>query len=272
MKKSTFIKLRVARIILLALFCTLLFAQEKDKYGKYPADKPHPFISEYPPAIQKLDSIKSEYWRQYDLYKSQGLEMLPSDKFIKEYARSYISCYLYYSGIHKNSEINKYFKESSPIGISLINKFSQMPYPWGFLSGINGIVLGKVINDEILPKKEYPFPVPTGVNEYVLKMEVVDDLLNTFREDTILIRHTNSIYSYNEYENDYILATFIPGCTIQRKDSVQNIYTTRKPDEFWIVKDSIIYDPNNILKITGKHYSNFKNDLLNFIEVEGITK
>lgn len=269
MKKSTFIKLRVARIILLALFCTLLFAQEKDKYGKYPADKPHPFISEYPPAIQKLDLMKSEYYK--NLYQNKDYQL--SEKDLMEYANAHISSYMYHYGLQGYGYHMKYVNESAPVGINMIKKFKNLPFPQGFLIFKKGIILGEIISDEILPKKKTPAPPPRyNRYNYVAEIKVIDDIFNSFAKDTILVRHSHSLISeYYEHEGSKILFTFKPGGTIQRKDSVQYIYEMGQPNEFMFVKDSIIYDPNNILKITGKHYSNFKNDLLNYIN-EGITK
>jgi len=84
-------------LVLVVLSTSVVLLCQKNNYGKYPGDKPIPNIKEYPPAIQRLDSIKAIHHKQRKELQNQGQEYSYSDKFIKEYASAYISTYLFHT-------------------------------------------------------------------------------------------------------------------------------------------------------------------------------
>lgn len=258
-------------VFLITILITILPAQEKNKFGKYPASRKNPNALEYPQAIQRLDKIKSEYYNELQKNKDYKL----SESGLKEYAVAFINSYLYYANSPKVGYVERYFKESYPIGAHIIKEFENLGFPYNFLIMKKGVILGEVIDDQILPKKQptYAPPPPVKFYEYVATVKIIDDIFDSYEGDTILVRHDHSIFEeFNEYNNSKILFAFRPGATIQRADSVQHIHVMGKPNEFMFVKDSIIYDPNSILKITGKPYRDFKRELQDFIELGGIAK
>ena len=182
---------------------------------------------------------------------------------------------MYYSEVLPNTGyLIQYFNESYPIGGDVIGEFRNLQYPWGFLVMKKGLIMGEIIQDELLEKERtaYP-PPPVKIYEYVATVRVIDDIFNSYNGDTILVRHNHSLFDdYNDLINAKLLFTFKPGGSVQRPDSVQYIYLTGRPNEFMFVKDNIIHDPNRILKNDGKKYDNFKDDLLSFIKKEGISK
>lgn len=259
-------------LILIVSMSNMLYSQ-KNKYGKYPADKPIPNIKEYPPAIKRLDSIKSSYYKQIKELQKEGQEFIYSDEFIiiKEFASAYISTFLFYTKVDKSGSMRKYYKEAYPIGLEMANQLYTLPYPWSFLLEKSGVALGEFISDEILPKR---VSSSNNVYNYVLKVKIIDDIFKTCDRDTILIRHDHSIINkYKEYSNMRILFTFRPGGTLRKENHVERIYLMGSPTEFMFVDDDgEIYDPNNVLNINGRDYQEFKKELLDFIKQEGIQR
>ncbi|MFA6618542.1 MAG: hypothetical protein WCT23_05685 [Candidatus Neomarinimicrobiota bacterium] len=121
------------KILAVLLICIALFSQEKNKYGKYPADRQIPNIEKYPSAVQKLDSIKANFY--WNIKHGQGdgnFEFITKD-YMKFYASSLISAYMYYSNLDYNGYYLKYFSEAQPIGPYVLESLKKLPYPWGFL-------------------------------------------------------------------------------------------------------------------------------------------
>jgi hypothetical protein len=252
-----------------------LFPQETN-YPKYPRDKPLPNIEKFPPAIQRLDSIKVKYFKDKINLELQGGKYEYSEKFLKDYARADISSRLFYSNIDGSGLEREYKLLTGPIGTETMKLLKQLPYPWGILIEKHGIVLAEVLNDTVLPKMYYPVPRPESaskVNNYVLKAKIIDDIFGTIEEDTVLIRHNHLITEnilFNQYKDVKVIFSLKPGGTVQREGYVERIYLMGTPTEFMYVANGIIIDPNKVLNISGKKYQEFKQELLDFAEQEKI--
>lgn len=259
-------------LILIVSMSNMLYSQ-KNKYGKYPADRPIPNIKEYPPAIQRLDQAKVSYINKLREVKMSDDKAKVPQKYIKNFARNFISAYLFYSDLEQKGIFYDYYIKYGKPGPEIFKDIQNLQYPWNFLIYKSGIVLAEAINDTILPKKYHPFAPPSLSYNYVLEVKVLDDIFGTIEEDKFLVRHDHSILNYDYFsDNDdvRILFTLKPGGTIQRENSVERIYIMGEPTEFMFVINDIIYDPNKVLGISGKKYQDFKQELLDFIEQEGI--
>jgi len=275
MKDARFALRKVICLVLLVLISSMvLFAQEKNRYGKYPGNKRNPNIDNYPKAIQILDSLKTNYYTQNRQHKIDGTSFNLSKEFLKEFACSYINSYMYYSSINDKGYYSRYFNESYPIGFTLYNQMKELPFPYGFLIRKKGLVLAKVIEDEILPRQYMIKQPPSLGYDYVLKAKVIEDIFDSCDEDTIYVRHSLSIEKeFNEYNDMLLLFTFKPRGTIQRPDSVQYVYLMGNMTEFMFVDGDVIYDPNKILlDVNIDSYEELKNKLLLFKQQVGIRK
>ena len=247
-----------------------------EQMSRSAGDKPFPLINKYPPAIQRLDSMKVKFYRDKKDLELQGKKYEYSDKFLKDYAIAFISSRLFYSKIDGSGLEREYNMLSAPIGVEMMRLLEQLPYPWGILILKHGIVLAEVLNDTILPKMNHPFPVPTrskNVYKYVLKAKIIDDIFGTIEEDTVLIRHNYLIIEnilFNQYKDVKVIFSLKPGGTVQREGYVERIYLMGTPTEFMYVADDIIYDVNDAFKKNGITYQEFKNELLDFMKSEGI--
>ncbi len=257
-------------LVLIILSINVLLFSQKNKYGKYASDKPIPNVEEYPPAIQRLDSIKASYYKQIKELQNKGQEFSYSDEFIKKYASAYISTFLFYTKADESGDMRKYYREAYPIGLEIAQQLHTLPYPWNFLLDKSGVALGEFISDGILPKRSSSY----DVYDYVLKVRIIDDIFNTCDQDTILIRHDHSIINdYKEYNKMRILFTFRPGGTLRKEDHVEHIYLMGSPTEFMFVDDNgVLYDPNNVIDTNYKGYQEFKEYLLDFAKQEGIQR
>ncbi len=249
---------------------SILFSQEKDMFKGYKANMIHPNIKEYPEVIQSLDRIKAEYYNnryKYPDYKMTNMEL-------KKYANAFISSYMYHSKSPHKGYIEKYFRESYPIGGEMLNNFTKLGFPYNLLIMNKGIILGEILDDKMLPKMKTPYPPPPiKIYEYVATVKILEDIFDSFEGDTIYIRHDKSLLEdYSNHLNSLLLFTFKSGGTIQRADSVQYIHLTGKPLEFMFVKNNNIYNPNNIHGINPIPYLEFKQALTDFIINEDIKK
>ena len=264
-------------ILLLLILCIYGVSNSQIEQPNIPArDKPFPLINKFPPAIQRLDSIKVKYYKEKKELELQGKKYEYSDKFLKDYARADISSRLFYSKIDGSGLEREYKLLTGPIGTETMKLLKQLPYPWGILIEKHGIVLAEVLNDTVLPKMYYPVPRPESaskVNNYVLKAKIIDDIFGTIEEDTVLIRHNHLITEnilFNQYKDVKVIFSLKPGGTVQREGYVERIYLMGTPTEFMYVADGIIYDVNDAFNKNGITYQEFKNELLDFIKSEGI--
>ena len=108
----------------------------------------------------------------------------------------------------------------------------------------------------------------------VLKAIILDDILDSYDEDTVYIRH-NSRY-LNEFTDSLgmkLLFSFKPWSTMNDCDTTKYIYKINNYDDFMFVdQDSIIHDPSKVLDIEGKKYLDFRNELLEFAKEHDIRK
>ncbi|MDD3966317.1 MAG: hypothetical protein PHX07_08315 [Candidatus Marinimicrobia bacterium] len=259
MKNVSFALRKIIRLVLLVLISSMvLFAQGKN----YSVNEGLPTIKNYPEEIQSFDSIKTYYFNNcFESKNKMKLKKDIPDEFIKEFAGYLTDFYIQYTNLEKKGFKYQYMKESYGIGVEMMNKLYNLPYPWNIMMLTQGFALAKIVDDRKMPKKNGLHP-PNAAFEYVLEALVIEDIFNSHKADTIYIRHNEPIIEkYSEYSEMYILISFKPGGTIQRADSVQNIYVIGGNNEFMFVENDKIYDPNNIIKENNKGYIKFKEDL-----------
>jgi len=268
----------ISLLVLMILFTSIELYPQKNKYGRYPGDKPIPNFHEFPPAIQRYDSIKVLYFKDMEEQKKRGKEFDYSEKFIEDFASAFISSYMFYSNVDGSGLKDNYFNIANPMGIKMGSKLGTLPYPWEFLLDRAGVVLVSILNDTILPKKEVSYPDPfRDLNHFVLKAKVIDDFFNSIEEDTILVRH---IYSISDEEifkygnNVQLLFALSNKSTVQRGENFEYIYAMgakyKKEKQYIFVVDGIVQDPYNVLGITGKSYYQFKKEFINLCHEKGI--
>lgn len=267
---------RIFILLLSILFIDDISYSQIEQTSRSVGDKPFPLINNYPPAIQRLDSMKVKFYKDRNDLESMGKKYEHSEKFLKDYARADISSRLFYSKIDGSGLAREYKMLTAPIGSETMKLLKRLPYPWGILIEKHGIVLAEVLNDTILPKMNHPFPEPTrskNVYNYVLKAKIIDDIFGSVEEDTVLIRHNLLITDeniFNQYKDVKLIFTLKTGGTVQREGYVERIYLMGTPTEFMYVADGIIYDVNDAFKKNGITYQEFKNELLDFMKSEGI--
>jgi len=257
-------------------------------------------IKEFPPAIQRLDSIGKV---GQELIKTLPGELstlypkIPQD-VIEEVARQWISSHLYHSSQYREkSPFHKYVAHRK-LGV-LITWAEQLPYPWKFLINSDGIVLVEVIEYAIKPKKKSykirgldgkmhisddPFAERYNIKEYVIKGKVVEDIFDTIEEDTIYVYTRVPIPEICKSDKTKLLLnlTSDPDLYVNFKGNFVKSY---EYDYLAIVKDGIIkeYPLKTIIQtadsrrkvyntfgLDGKKYSEFKKELLDFVKREGI--
>jgi len=263
---------RMLSIFIVLLISNSLYSQ-KDEHGKYPIEKPIPIIHEFPPAIQRFDSLKSFYYKQIKENQDQRNKINWSIGYIKDYASAYISSSIYYSNCDGGGYKSDYFSISHPIGTEMGDKFYSLPYPWNFLIDRSGVVLVEILNDTLIsiiePPREEVFNIMTA--------KVIDDIFNSIEEDTIKVRYKHSILDEEFYKKntDVKLLFGVSNRNLIRRniDSLYNykIRDNRKHDHrYMFVVDGEIIDPYNVLELSDKKYQDFKEELLELCDEIGI--
>jgi len=296
-------KILITQIMILSISPLLLYSQEipkrriadttkKRSGSSYKKEERYSLIKNYPPEIQRLDSIKASYYKKKSELERSGKKFEYTDKFVKEYASAYFSSYLFNTNVDGSGLHREYFLKTYPMGSEFGRKFSELPYPWNILNRVAGIVLVDVIGDTILPRAK-----SSNQNryKYVLIGRVVDDIFDTIEEDTILIRYDYPVSNeelFKQNKNIQLLFVVQNRGTIQRETSnetirddinlrysdVDFIYKMgsgnkyRKEHKYMFVIDGVIQDPYNVLGLSGKSYNDFKDDLLKTCKKEGIRR
>ena len=264
---------RMLSIFIVLLISNSLYSQ-KDEHGKYPIEKPIPIIHEFPPAIQRFDSLKSFYYKQIKENQDQIKKINWSIGYIKNYASAYISSSIYYSNCDGSGYKSDYFSISYPIGIEMGDKFYSLPYPWNFLIDRSGVVLVEILKDTLVTENELP-PAIRIFN--IMTVRVIDDIFNSIEEDTIKVRYSHSVLTEELYKinKDVKLLFGVSNRGIKRKN-IDNLYNYKIRDNknhdprYMFVVDKVIKDPYNILGLSGKKYQDFKKELLELCDEIGI--
>ncbi len=137
-------------------------------------------------------------------------------------------------------------------------------------------MLVEAIKDTILGSESetpfYGYP-----KDLVLFGRVIDDVLGTIEEDTVLIRHTNPwLENFDLIENTKLLLLLKRGAPAFYKGKKIKIYYCemffQEFPQYMLVKNNLIYDEYNVLNINGMKYNNFRNYYISFLEVNGIHK
>jgi len=263
-------------LMLCILFTSVELYPQKNKYGKYPGDKPIPNIHNFPPAIQRLDSIKSSYFKKREELEKTGEKYNFSKKFVEEFASNVISCHLYYSNFDGSGLTQDYFSIAEPMGLEILKCMVTLPYPWDFLLHRDGVVLVSVISDTIYSKKGSQY-FDSDLNEFVMTAKVHDDIFNSVEEDTIIVRYKYSVSKSEIFKNNKdILLLFGVSyrSTMQRDPNDNYIYemgvTWNKNYQYMFVINGVIKDPYNVTGNDGRNYYKFKDELLNFCREKGI--
>lgn len=202
-------KVFIRILVVVVLLSDVVFMQtEKDRakvyrpLSKAPADQPWPGIENYPRALQEYDSIRIEYikWGRQTYNKVNKTNPEIPDNLFLPLARAMISARLYHYSLNRDGAYNRY--RNGRGGAALVSeKLREMPEPWKTISRISGIVMVEVIKDTLLRRDNCPFHgYPEDLVSYC---KVVDDLLSSIPEDTIMVRHTTDWFKKNLKISDH---------------------------------------------------------------------
>ena len=267
-------------ILLTLLSCSHVQEIEKNDLGKYPYGKPIPIINEFPPAIQRYDSIKAVYHSQIKKRKdpSGGISFVEPDlstDFIEEFAGAYISTQLYYYDFPYKGIYWKYNSISYPMGFGMSDRLFKLPNLWKFLMNSKGVVLAEVIESMQTTTVGCKTCQQNSMNKpLVIKARILDDILDAYDSDIIYIRHNNLQIDTSGADLGFkLLFSFKARSSVSMGDSVKKMFMIQRDDGFLFVdKDSIIHDPGNVLGIEGKKYIDFRNELIDFAIEHDIRK
>ncbi len=257
-------------------------AYEPKPYPTHPPDQPWPGIETFPEAIQEYDALRVQYfaWRQRPRADADSMGRLPEvdipDALFHPLAQAYLSSRLFYSTVRYDGEFNRYWDGSGGSGFLVAQIKKRLPEPWSLMTRLSGIVLVEVFRDTVLMFDEH-HPVlgyPWGLVAYC---RVLDDLLDTVEEDTIMVRHTTIWFTESMPLETHprLLLTIEGASKMTVEGETTSIYWSRellldeKP-KYMRVENEIIQDPHDVLGVNGKSYADYKQELLSFLNSYGI--
>lgn len=277
-------------ILIFVFFFEAVFTQtEKDSTKVYrliqeiPLDQRWPGIENYPRAVREWDSLRVEIYKFRTEIHKKGSDIparevdLPIDLLLSA-ARAHISSSLFYWNLKYDAPFQKYPPGGDGFLLQQIKR--RLPELWGLLAEIDGIVLVEALKDTILPRS-YPLHDKEDPRNLVLYGKVIDDILGTIEEDTIMTRHCSIWFndSFPISKKPELLLILRSGTNAVINNEIVKIYFTewypsyKNPvtgPKYMFVKDGIINDPFSVLNINGKKYEDFKNEIRNFLKEQGI--
>ena len=279
-------------MIIIICFPLFLYSQKIDdnklvnrtNFKQWPRQaqtEPWENIKSYPKIIQTYDSLRVIYKRWTEstldpLPKYERINFNIPDEIFLPLATAYVSSKLYHTRLNGKGSYNLYWNGYGGSGFLKKQIKKRLPEPWGLLTDITGIVLVEAIKDTILGSESetpfYGYP-----KDLVLFGRVIDDVLGTIEEDTVLIRHTNPwLENFDLIENTKLLLLLKRGAPAFYKGKKIKIYYCemffQEFPQYMLVKNNLIYDEYNVLNINGMKYNNFRNYYISFLEVNGIHK
>ncbi|PIS30208.1 MAG: hypothetical protein COT43_02220 [Candidatus Marinimicrobia bacterium CG08_land_8_20_14_0_20_45_22] len=274
------------------LFSEIVFTQtERDSAKVYrsihevPWDQRWPGIENYPRAVREWDSLRVEIVKFRKEVHSKGGDVparevdIPMDILLSS-ARAYISAKLFHWTLKWDGACQKYWDGHGGDGFLVMQIKRRMPELWGLLAEINGIILVEALKDTSL-STAYPLTDEKYPRDLVLYGKVIDDILGTIEEDTIMTRHYTVWFkdTFSLSEKPKLLLILRSGTNAVINNERVPIYfcewypSYKYPvtgPKFMYVEDGIIHDPFSVLNIDGKKYEVFKNEMRNFLKEQGI--
>lgn len=257
---------------------------------------PWPGIEQYPAVIQEYDAKFREFyqWYQEELEQRKTrearAEMRIPESMLLPLARLYISIDLYHERLDKTGYADRYKFGRWGNGFLYSQMLNRLQGKWRVIVRSDGLVLGNVIKDTLLAR-DLNTPVVKNLDKTVY-FKIKSDIWGSIPEDTILIRYYSNWFhnSKNPIDNDILL---------QVRDGDHAVLSGKKIEvyhaefinetipQFLVVENGFIRDPNKILKrkapthfpdklvwqknIAGKSYHEYKKNLKNFLEENGIS-
>lgn len=286
-------KYQLKQVVLISLLLSVGLGQEavnphimgtfKPKpYPDHPPDQPWPGIETFPEAIQEYDALRVQYfaWRQRPRADADSAGRAPEvdipDALFYPLARAYTRTKLYYKTQKHDGEFDRYRDGHGGSGNLPDQIKKRLPPLWNVLNWSAGIALVEVFKDSVIERGGMSAPLGAPM-DLVAHCKVVEDVLGTIEEDTVLVRH--STYWFNEpmslSERPQLLLLLRGGRWAIVDDERINIYSAEyafetKP-QYMRVIDGIIRDSNETLGIVaGQMFEDYKSEIQNFLETEGL--
>jgi len=284
-------RLFIQTVLILTLFFDFGYMQEPKNMIEMRATHPEikydqrwQGIEKFPRAVREWDSLRVEIYKfRSEIHQKDSSIVarevdMPMDLLLSA-ARAYISSRIFYWNLKYNAPAQMYPPGGDGFLVQQIKR--RLPEPWGLLAEINGIVLVEAIKDTMLQsssskysKREYP-------ENLVLYGKVVDDVLGTIEEDTIMTRHCSvwfdDLFPISKRPNLLLILRSGTNAIINGEE-IQIYFCEWRPSwehpvtgpKYMYVEDGIVHDPFSVLNIEGKKYEDFKSEMREFLKEQGI--
>ncbi len=276
-------------LFVVALLSEVVFMQTDKDNGKVhrhqyrhnvPWDQRWPGIESYPRVVREWDSLRVEISKFRNEVHARGDDIparevdIPENLLLSS-AKAYISARLFHWNLKYDGSFQKYWGGYGGDGFLVMQIKRRLPEIWGLLAEVDGIVLVEAFRDTMLLRshtihdEEYP-------RNLVLYGKVIDDILGTIEEDTIMTRHNtvwfNDLFAVTEKPE--LLLILRSGTDAVINNKIVSIYYTEwhleTEPKYIYVENGVIHDPYSVFNIDGKKYEDFKNEMRNFLKEQGI--